>query len=72
MRTPYFPAVGETPNCDVCEREGCHSRGKFQRDYRTFSYTSGRCPRLPDIHDRMEPEDAALWASLYTEAVDHA
>lgn len=58
---PYFPDASERfPDCGRCERQGCHSREKFQRGQRSFSYLSGRCPRLPDIWGRMEPEDEAL------------
>lgn len=62
---PYFPNISDNPDCGLCERKDCHSRYKFQRDHRTFSYLSGRCPRLPDMCGRMEPEDAALWESLH-------
>lgn len=60
MREPYFPLSG-TPDCSKCEREGCHSREKFQRNKRSFSYLSGRCPRLKDLYGRMEPEDETLY-----------
>lgn len=46
----YFPAFYETNiACCECEKKDCHSRGKFQRDKRDFTVTSGRCPRLPDM-----------------------
>lgn len=64
MSEHYFPAPGEKPDCGRCEREGCWSRGKFQRDNRHFSYTSGRCPRLPDDRGNLWMEDAALLAEL--------
>ena len=61
---PYFPEEWERPDCGKCGRKDCWSRGKFQRNRRDFTYTSGRCPRLPDNHGRMWPEDALLWAHV--------
>lgn len=61
---PYFPEVFERPDCTICERADCHSRYKFQRNRRDFSYLSGRCPRYPDLQGRREPEDEALYAEL--------
>ncbi len=58
-KKPYFPATLEHPDCTRCERKNCYSRGKYQRGTRSFSYLSGRCPRLPDMWGRLEPEDAA-------------
>ena len=40
------------------------SRWKYQRHRADFTYTSGRCPRLPDTRGRMEPEDEALFATV--------
>lgn len=58
---PYFPnTLDRFPDCGQCERKNCYSRGKYQRGIRSFTYTSGRCPRLPDMSGRMEPEDEAL------------
>ena len=59
-KKPYFPAASERPDCSQCERQNCHSRGKDQRGIRSFSYLSGRCPRLPDMFGCLEPEDVAL------------
>lgn len=42
-------------NCGKCEREECFNRGKFQRDRRDFTVTSGRCPRLPDTQGEYDP-----------------
>ena len=48
--SPYFPPLYEKPDCAKCEkRRDCYSYGKYQRDRRDFTYTSGRCPRLPDM-----------------------
>lgn len=59
---PYFPDENdEFPDCLECEREDCWSKYKFQRGNRNFSYTSGRCPRLPDWHGFREPEDQDLF-----------
>lgn len=59
---PYFPDENdEFPDCFLCEREDCWSRYKFQRGKRSFSYTSGRCPRLPDDRGEREPEDQELY-----------
>lgn len=51
----YRPATGEKPDCGKCEREECFNRGKFQRDRRDFTITSGRCPRLPDTQGEYDP-----------------
>ena len=58
----YFPNAYETPDCSKCEKETCDSRGKHQRNKRDFAYTSGRCPRLPDLKgfvDKSEEENQA-------------
>ena len=45
----YFPPPYGRVECGECDMaSACHSRGKYQRDRRDFTYTSGRCPRLPD------------------------
>ena len=45
----YFPKfTEENVECGKCEKANCHSREKYQRNKRHFSYQSGRCPRLPD------------------------
>jgi hypothetical protein len=56
---PYFPAFESIYSktdveCHKCERENCPSRGKYQRIRRDFTYTSGRCPRLPDMRGFVE------------------
>ena len=46
----YFSQYRETNiACWECEKSDCHSRGKFQRNKRDFTVTSGRCPRLPNM-----------------------
>lgn len=64
-KKPYFPCSGETPACDKCDKMDCHSRGKYQRDRVGFSYTSGRCPRLPDRYGFVEKEERALYAETF-------
>ncbi len=65
---PYRPPARGNPDCGSCEKAGCPNRGKFQRDRRDFTVTSGRCPRLPDelgeydpgFYDLQDADDAAL------------
>lgn len=63
----YFPPVGRavTVNCTECEKQGCPSRGKFQRNRRDLSYTSGRCPRLPDMRGFVEPDEQELYTAAF-------
>lgn len=50
MSLCYFPPMYGKPDCPHCDRRcSCMSCDKFQRDTRSFTYTSGCCPRLPDI-----------------------
>ena len=63
---PYFPPLYGMPECEKCERKRtCFSRDKFQRNFRDFSYTSGRCPRLPDKSGRVEADERTLYNSLF-------
>jgi len=67
---PYFPAFESIytktdVECHKCERENCHSRGKYQRDRRDFTYTSGRCPRLPDMNGHVETFEAGIRCDAY-------
>lgn len=48
MNAQYWPSPYTRPECRFCDYRTCINRGKFQRDRRDFSVTSGRCPRLPD------------------------
>lgn len=61
-KLPYFPREDEIPNCSRCDfASECHSKGKFQRNKRNFSYTSGRCPRLPDIWGKVDKSQEELY-----------
>lgn len=60
----YFPPINGECRCEECELVSCHSRGKAQRTRREFTYTSGRCPRLPDISGRVEAE----WMDAYVDS----
>lgn len=63
---PYFPPLYEKPDCGKCEkRRDCFSYGKYQRDRRDFSYTSGRCPRLPDTRGFVEQDERGLYARTF-------
>ena len=53
----YFPPLYGDVRCDLCEKEDCHSREKYQRSKRDFSVLSGRCPRLPDLSGNVDPAD---------------
>lgn len=43
----------------------CHSRYKYQRDRRDFTYTSGRCPRLPDRRGFVDISQKKLYAETF-------
>ena len=64
-RQPYFPPSYGMPECGKCERENCMSKGKYQRNRTDFSYTSGRCPRLPDRRGFVYQEDRELYAKTF-------
>jgi len=53
---PYKPDPGAGPICELCEKQDCINRYKFQRGNRRFSVASGRCPRLPDARGRYDPD----------------
>lgn len=64
--SPYFPPLYEKPDCAKCEkRRDCYSCGKYQRDRRDFTYTSGRCPRLPDMRGFVEKDERELYAQTF-------
>ena len=64
--SPYFPPLYEKPDCAKCEkRKDCWSCGKYQRDRRDFTYTSGRCPRLPDMRGFVEKDERELYAQTF-------
>ncbi len=52
----YKPIPGARPDCDLCDKQDCINRGRFQRDKLHFTVTSGRCPRLPDAQGRYDPD----------------
>ena len=63
---PYFPPLYGKPDCLKCEkRKDCGSYGKYQRDRRDFTYTSGRCPRLPDRRGFVEQDERELYAQTF-------
>lgn len=64
-KQPYFPPKYEKPDCGQCERENCISRDKYQRDRKDFTYTSGRCPRLPDRRGFVHTDDRKLYAETF-------
>lgn len=63
--TPYFPPLYGAVECGKCKKWDCMNRGKYQRNCRDFSYTSGRCPRLPDRQGFMEKEETELYAAAF-------
>ena len=64
--SPYFPPMYQKPDCARCEkRKDCWSCGKYQRDRRDFTYTSGRCPRLPDMRGFVEQDERELYARTF-------
>lgn len=64
-KTPYFPPLYGEVACGGCDKTDCMSRSKYQRRRRDFTYTSGRCPRLPDSLGRMEKSEEVLYASAF-------
>ncbi len=62
----YFPPLYGKVDCSKCDiKDECLSAGKFQRNKRDFSYTSGRCPRLPDLRGFVEKEWRAAYAAAF-------
>ena len=63
---PYFPPLYGRPDCGKCDkRKDCWSYCKYQRDRRDFTYTSGRCPRLPDRRGFVEQDERELYARTF-------
>lgn len=56
----YKPIPGAVPDCLICDRESRPARGRFQRNKQDFSVQSGRCPRLPDVNGKYDPD----WCDL--------
>ena len=63
--TPYFPSLYPKPECCKCEKSDCMSRNKYQRDRLDFTYTSGRCPRLPDRRGFVEKSERKLYEASF-------
>lgn len=64
--TPYFPPLYGDVRCDKCEIcTRCMCAGKHQRNRRDFTYTSGRCPRLPDLRGFVEQSERELYAAVF-------
>lgn len=61
----YFPPLYGKVDCAQCEAEDCRSRDKHQRSRHDFSYTSGRCPRLPDQRGFVEREDRQAYEAAF-------
>jgi hypothetical protein len=64
---PYFPPRYGNVDCDKCELAGysCHSWGKYQRNKRDFTVTSGRCPRLPDMRGFVDDKERDLYGQTF-------
>lgn len=57
--SPYFPHLYGEVDCGKCEiASECCCRGRYQRNRRDFSHTSGRCPGSRTI--------GALWIRVST------
>ena len=61
----YFPPLNGTVDCSQCEAVDCWCRGKFQRNRRDFTHTSGRCPRLPDQRGFVEKAERTAYAAAF-------
>lgn len=64
-KTPYFPPLHGAVECGECGRTDCPSRGRFQRDRRDFTWTSGRCPRLPDMRGHVAEDEQTLYERTF-------
>lgn len=61
----YFPPLYGGVDCGKCEVQNCWCRGKYQRNRRDMTHTSGRCPRLPDLKGFVEKEERELYKSTF-------
>lgn len=61
----YFPPIYGEVDCSRCEAADCWCRGKYQRDRRDFTHTSGRCPRLPDLCGFVEQAERNAYAAAF-------
>lgn len=62
----YFPRLYSKIECDQCDiASTCPSCGKHQRDRRDFTFTSGRCPRLPDETGFVDKSQRELYAQTF-------
>lgn len=63
---PYFPPLYGNVACEECDKAStCWCRSKYQRSFRDFTHSSGRCPRLPDRRGFVEPEERALYEETF-------
>ena len=63
---PYFPPLYGNVECEKCEiKTTCWCCGKYQRNRRDFTHTSGRCPRLPDRRGFVEKSERELYAATF-------
>lgn len=62
----YFPPLYGKIECGRCDiASNCPSRGKHQRNRRDVSFTSGRCPRLPDKKGFVEKSQLELYEETF-------
>lgn len=61
----YFLPLYGGVDCGKCEVQNCWCRGKYQRNRRDMTHTSGRCPRLPDLKGFVEKEERELYKSTF-------
>lgn len=63
---PYFPPLYGGVECQKCEiSANCDCYGKYQRNRRDFTYTSGRCPRLADSRGFVADKERELYAATF-------
>lgn len=61
----YFPPLHGKIECGRCDiAYACPSCGKYQRDRRDFTFTSGRCPRLPDTRGFVDKSQQDLYEKV--------
>lgn len=63
--SPYFPPLSGKVECSQCKDTECRYLGKHQRSRRDFTYTSGRCPRLPDQRSFVGEKEQKLYAEPF-------
>ena len=65
MAVDYNPDLAKYPEFGTISIVRKIGKLLFQRNFRDFSYTSGRCPRLPDKSGLVETDERTQYNSLF-------